>query len=177
MNNLKIAIPVLILFILIVAGVYYAYQAQVSNKADLILNASPDPIGNLKDSTPSAGPKGAVSGDQSTTPKTGPEDGMSLATTISLSSPAQASTISSPIQVQGFANITSQVVEIQIKDSNNKILGSGRASACIGYTACSFSANVVFSQPQTPTGSIVAFSKSTIDNSPVNVTSLSINFN
>lgn len=177
MSSLKIILSVIILFVLLVAGIYYYYQTQVSNVSDLNLNTQASPGLGFKEASPSASTKGtSASASQATTPGTGPEDRMALATTISITNPAQASTITSPVQVNGFANITSQVVEIQIKDSNGNTLGTSRASACLSYTACDFAANIVFAKPQTSTGTIEAFAKSTIDGSPVDITSLGVNF-
>lgn len=178
MNNLKTIIPAAIIFILITTGVYYLYKTQVSNKMDLSFKPSAIPSQNLKEASSSASPKspGAIPQALSSQPSTGPNDSLNLQTTIAITSPTQASFIKSPLLVKGYANITSQVVELKIKDSNGNTLGLSRASACIGYTACEFTANIVFSKPQTPTGSLEAYSKSTIDGSPTDVTLLDVNF-
>lgn len=173
MNNLKVIILAAIILLFIIAGAYWVYQTQVSN-VSLAPSPKASPVGNLKSATPSATVEATKAA--STNPATGPEDSLNLQTQIQITSPQQGSYISSPLHVQGFANITSQTVEINVKDADGNILGSARASACIGYTSCKFSANVIFSNPQTSTGTIMAYSRSTIDGSPTDTTTLDINF-
>lgn len=180
MNNLKIVIPALIVFILVVAGLYYLYQTQTSFKTNLDTTQEASPKNNFPQASSSATPiniKGTR--DQNSPPQqpsTGSNYYQELNTIISITSPRESDFISSPFKIQGLANVTSQIVFINIKDANGKILGTGRASACLDLNPCEFSASIVFSQPQTSTGNIEAYSPSTFDGSAQDKTSLRVNF-
>lgn len=180
MNNLKIVIPTIIVFILVVAGLFYLYQTQTSSKINLDSTLQTSPKNNFPQASSSATPS-TVKGAQNqnspqSQPSTGSESQQELKTIISITSPQEDNFISSPVKIQGFANVTSQTVIIRIKDANSHIIGSGKAPACIGYTPCEFSSTITFDTPKTQTGTIEAYSPSTFDNSIQDQTSQSINF-
>lgn len=180
MNSLKIIIPAIIVFILAIAGLYYLYQTQTSSKLSLDTTLQASPKNNFPQASSSASPS-SVKGTQNqnspqSQPSTGSESEQELKTIISITSPQSSSFITSPLKIQGFANVTSQKVFIYIKDANGKILGVAKTSACLDLNPCEFSTNIVFGQPQTATGSIEAYSPSTFDNSAQDLTSLGINF-
>ncbi len=180
MNNLKIVIPAIIVFILSIAGLYYLYQTQTGGKLNLDTTQEASPKNNFPQASSSASPinvKGAQ--DKNAPPEqpsTGSDNYQKLNTMIAISSPQQSDIISSPLKIQGFANVTSQLVFIHLKDANGKILSTARASACLNLTPCEFSTTIVFDNPLTKTGTLEAYSKSTFDNTISDQTSLSINF-
>ena len=180
MNNLKIVIPAVIVFILMIAGLYYLYQTQTSFKTNINTTQETSPKNNFSQASSSATPsnvKGAQ--DQNSPqsqPSTGSESEQELKTIISITSPQSSSFITSPLKIQGFANVTSQVVFIHLKDANGKILSTARASACLSLIPCEFSTIIVFDNPSTKTGTLEAYGKSTFENTVTDLTSLSINF-
>lgn len=184
MYNLKIIIPLIIIFIYAAAGIYYLYQTQVISQNQYAVEQTQR--NNFPQATASASPLKTPVGSvqsQSTTkssasnlPATGSDNFGNLQTIISITNIPNNAQISSPVKVEGFANVTSQTVIINVKDSNGYILGTAKTPACLNLEPCPFSVTVAFSNPQTPNGFIEAYSPSTYDNSQQDKITLSVSF-
>lgn len=177
MSSLKVIIPLVIIFILGVAGVYAIYKSQMPKVTDLVAtSANPQAVNFPKNSpapTPVATP--TVQGSQ-VQPNTGSNDLEIKNIGITLDMPIANQKISSPQVIRGKANVTSQKVVVQIKDSTGQILGKSQASACVGLDACSFETSIIFSSPLTPAGTVEIFSPSAIDANPTYTTSIAVSF-
>jgi len=158
MSSLKIIIPIVIVFILIGAGTYTIYRAQtkVAITSNTSQNSFPSP-------TPTANPQVKSANAPANQPATGPKDELAIKNIgIQISFPQPNIKIASPVQIDGTANVTSQVVHIAVLDSSGNVLGQGQATACIGLDACPFTASIPFNPSQSQTGSIEIYSPSAI---------------
>lgn len=177
MNSLKWVIPILIVAILVGAGAWAIYKAQIAKEEISPIESPNINFPGAKEASPT--PQLQV---QSTTPPvnqpaTGQENGLEITNIgIRIISPQPNVKITSPVKVTGMANVTSQRVVIQIKDANGDILGQGHATACLDLDACAFQASILFSNSQTTTGQIEAYSPSTIDNSATYLQSIPVTF-
>lgn len=178
MRSLKIIIPAILLFLLVVGGIYTIYQAQVTPKEDLsITNLPTPPKNNFPQSTASAKPQVNSATNVSNQPSTGPDDEIAVQNIgIRLNNISPNQQISSPFTLTGIANVTSQTVVILVHDNTGAILGQGEATACVSLTGCNFEASVAFQKPQIQTGYIEVYSPSTIDNSPTFLQTIPVNF-
>lgn len=168
MRSLKIIIPAILLFLLIVGGVYTIYQSQVTPKVDLdITNLPTPPKNNFPQSTASAKPQVVSSSNVTNQPSTGPGDEIAVQNIgISVNNIKQGQQITSPFTIMGIANVTSQTVTINVRDNNGNILGRGGATACVSITGCNFEASITFQKPLDKAGYIEIYSPSTFDSSP-----------
>ena len=173
MDNLKLTIPIVIVFILAVAGVFYFYQRQgLPNTPFFNATPSPSVVGfpKVKGESSSPGPS----------PSELPAAGFDTSTVnnigIVIVSPQQEDKITSPVKISGRANVFEGKVVIRIKNANNQILGQDEATACMDLDACPFKVLVDFNSPQTSTGTIEAFSPSPIDGSEAYLQAISIRF-
>lgn len=159
----------IIIFILALYGVYRLYQIKVTKP---LPNPSPVPttIGFQVSPLPAASPK--PSGKQ---PETGPSDEFPNIG-ILVESPDSGSTVTSPLQINGFANVPQKRVAIVVYDVYGNALGQGMATACFAKTPCPFSASVVFARPQTQTGTVEVFSPSTRSGSKEYLQIAKVNF-
>ncbi len=181
MNNLKVAILLIVIFVLAVAGFYYFYLKQVSKSQNLSLQPLQSPKTNFPSATASASPvvqtqsteenikqPGAVAG-TSTFPQSQPETGAGQSQIadagIKIQTPQTQAPITSPVTVNGTANVPNNLI-LEVKDAKGKILGIRKTEACFGYQACPFTISVVFTQPETPTGQITVYSPTLSGNSP-----------
>lgn len=173
MDNLKIAILIVILVALGATGVYYFYQRSVITQdfqPTETVNQSPK-IGFEVSPSPSAR-KGSVAGVQ---PAAGSDTISVKNIGIFVDLPRASSIITSPIHISGRANVLDGKVEIAIKDSAGEILGQGSAVACLGYDACPFETEVAFNRPKTDTGSVEVYNPS-FDSSQKYLQSIPVSF-
>ncbi len=180
MSSLKVIIPLIIIFVLAIAGVYAIYKSQATN-TDLALAtpaASTQIISFPKTSptpklTPSPSPLVAMG---SQTPNTGTDEIEVNNKGIQITSPTAGQQVGSTILVRGTANVTSQKVIITIVDTAGNTLGQGQAKACVGLDACNFEASIALSKAKTDIGLMEAYSPSTIDNSHTYQTTIPVSF-
>lgn len=168
-KELRIILPAIIVLTLILLGGYYIYS-KITTTSETLLSASPAPSG-FPTANSSPPQQKAISTQTSPAPiaQTQPETGLNSEDIknigIQLSSPQNNSKVASPVRVLGKANVFEGNVQIMIKDSNGKVLGSGSTTACMDVDACPFEAVIAFSKPQTPSGTIAVFSPSPRDGS------------
>lgn len=174
LNNLKIVILLIIVFVLAVSAIFYFYQKRIIKNVPLTELATPSPAANFP--TSSANP--STFGSQSV-PNSQPQTGFDTQDVknigISLLGPQQSEKISSPVLVSGRANVLGNIVVV-VKDANGNILGEGKTTACVGYDACPFEAAVDFSQSSTPTGTVEVYNPSGVDGSPKYLQVISVRF-
>ena len=177
MNNIKTIILLIIIFVIAVAGIYYLYQTQVVNK-NLDLLPYPSPTTTFEDlvsPSPISSPVGKL-----TPPRVQPEAGSNTIDVknigIEVESPQASSVISSTVYVKGRANVFEGKVQINVKDTNGKILGSNQATACMGYDACPFETVINFDQSTTEAGILEVYNPSGIDGSPKYLQQILIRF-
>lgn len=191
MNNLKVAILLVITFVLAVAGFYYFYLKQVSKFQSMSMPPFESPKENFPSATASAEPNfktqstgeeirqpGQVAG-TSTFPSAQPETGLGQTQIadagIVIQTPQTQTKITSPVTVSGLANTPNSLI-VEVKDAAGQILGIRKTSACFGYQACPFSVSVVFSNPSASIGQITVYSPSLSNNSPEYSESVSVTF-
>src|SRR5437899_2460213 len=153
--SLALAVIVIIVIAAGAFGVLYLYQKQVF-KPQSIFRASTT-------SSPTPSPIAAKFLDSATpSPEVQPASGSNTAQInlgISVDNPNNGQTISSPITVNGFANVENEKVRIIVKDANGEILGEGAATACLDLRACFYQASIVFAKSQTQNGSVAVRSQ------------------
>lgn len=191
MNNLKVAILLIIIFVLAVAGFYYFYLKQVSKSQNMSLPPLESPKTNFPSATASASPitqreptgeeikqPGVVAG-TSSFPRSQPETGIGQTQItdagIIIQTPQAEAEITSPVVVSGTANVPNNLI-IEIRDATGQILGTRKTAACFGYQACPFSVSVVFTNPKTSSGQITVYSPSLSGGSPEYSTSINVTF-
>ena len=176
LSNIKIAILLIIVFVLAISAGFYFYQKQIIQKGQILEQPSSSPTANFPSS---ASPTPQVQGTK-TAPNSQPETGTNTQDVknigISVTSPQTSTIISSPVLVVGRANVFEGKVIILVKDSNGNLLGQGNATACMGYDACPFEATVYFNQPSTSTGTIEVYNPSGVDGSPKYLQQILIRF-
>lgn len=172
-NNWKQIVLGILVFGLVVGGIYYFYQRQVNDLTEPeIITETQEGFPTTEDQEATAQPTPtSVAASQ---PDTGIGDVKNIGIVLSL--PARNSLIYSPVKVTGRANVYEGHVSIRIKDSSGKVLGSGFATACMDVDACPFEALIPFSNPQTSTGTVEAFSPSPADGSEQFLQSATVNF-
>lgn len=173
-----VAISVLIL---ITVGVFQIYQRRISQNGVEIIPSSQEAqktdFGSLNNqSTPSP----AILGTNDNAPQVQPESGSNTLNIqnpgITVTNPVPNSKITSPLTVNGQANVLGNNVYIEVKDSNGNVLAKGSAVACFGYNSCPFETSVAFKKPQTPNGTVEVYSLSTYDNSKKDLHIISVTF-
>src|SRR3989344_7295091 len=166
LSNIKIAILLIIVFVLAISAGFYFYQKQIIQKGQILEQPSLSPIVNFPSS---ASPTPQVQGTK-TAPNSQPETGTNTRDVknigITVISPQASTIISSPVLVVGSANVFEGKVIINIKDATGRILGSAQATACMDYDACPFETTVYFKQPSTSTGTVEVYNPSGVDSSP-----------
>lgn len=158
MDNLKIAILIIIFVTLGATGVYYFYQRSVTSQdfqPTETVNQSPR-VGFEVSPSPRAR-KGTVAGVQ---PAAGSDTVEVKNIGIIVKTPQSSTAISSPLKITGNANVLEGKVAIRIKDATGQILGQGAAAACLGYDACPFETEIAFNSPRSDTGSIEVYNPS-----------------
>lgn len=174
MNNLKVVIPAIIIFILAIGGVYYLYKSQVIDDTTP-LAATATPQGSAfpqVTGTPSASPSTNV-GSQ---PATGSDELKVYNVGIYVNTPTFNQKITSPLKVSGKANVTSQKVVARVKDSDGNVLGQAEAAACVGLDACPFEMTISFSKPSTVYGTLEIYSPSTVNSEQKHLQFIQISF-
>lgn len=163
MNNYRTVILLIIIFVIAVASAFYIYKRQTLNNK--ITDFEPLPSPGFTFSSPSPSPVSAtqVPGQQ---PASGSDTIEIKNEGIKIFNPAASSQIASPIIVSGIANVFEGKVQINIKDSGGKILGSAQATACMGYDACTFATTVNFESSTTQAGILEVYNPSGVDGSP-----------
>lgn len=166
MNNYRIAILLIIIFIISLAGAYTIYKNQTNKNLIPIFEQSPSPeaMATISPSpSPSAKPVGSVPPEL---PSSGSDTAEVKNIGIQVQSPEASNIASSPIKVTGTANVFEGKIIATVKDGNGNILGSTNTTACMGYDACPFEATINFSTPTTQAGIVEVYSPSGLDNSP-----------
>lgn len=168
MNNYKLAILFIIIFIIALLGAFFIYKNQTKPASteepplsEAVITASP-PL--------STSPSPASQTSAANAPTAQPESGSNTLEIknegIKIESPEASSIITSPLTVKGSANVFEGKVIVNIKDANGQILGSGQATACMGYDACPFTTTVDFKKPATQAGTIEVYNLSSTNGSP-----------
>lgn len=162
MNNYRVVVLLIIIFVLAIAGAFYIYRRQTANVK--ITDFEPLPSPGFTFSSPSPSPVSAtqVPGQQ---PAAGSDSIVVKNEGIKVITPSASSQITSPVTIAGYANVLSGKVQIKIKDGNGKILGSTQTTACFGYDACTFETTINFDSPTTQAGILEVYSPSSLDNS------------
>ncbi len=178
MRSLKIIIPAILVFLLIVGGIYTIYQSQIAPKIDLGITTVPSPPkNNFPESSASAKPQTKNNTSVTNQPSTGPDDELAIQNIgIHVNNLNQDQKITSPLIVKGVANVTSQTITIKVYDKTGNTLGQGKASACVSLTGCNFEASVVFQKSPMQTGYIEIYSPSTLDGKQLYLQTFSVNF-
>ncbi|KKR51163.1 MAG: hypothetical protein UT84_C0002G0024 [Candidatus Curtissbacteria bacterium GW2011_GWA1_40_16] len=191
MNNLKVAILLIVIFVLAISGFYYIYLKQVSKSQSLILPPLESPKTNFPSATASASPisktqsigdgikqPGAVA-ETSTFPQSQPETGAGQTQItdagIFIQNPQAQAKISSPVTINGMANVPNNLI-VEVKDATGQVLGVRKTTACFGNQSCPFSVSVVFTKPNTPNGQITVYSPSLSTNNPEYSQTVAISF-
>lgn len=84
--------------------------------------------------------------------------------------------ITSPVTVQGKANVFEGHVNLRLKDANGKVLGTSFATACMGEVACPFEGEISFSTPTTKTGTIEAYTQDAATGKETDLVSIPVTF-
>lgn len=175
MNKVKSFIVGIAVLILLSVGGIYVYQKSIKPTIlEQKTEATPAPASKFKiEATPAP----AVQTNQKTNiniaPSTG-EDPHDIG--IIISQPTQNSKITSPLQLVGSANVLDSVVNLVILDANRKVLGTTYVTACMAASACPFQADITFTSPSAPTGTIEAFANPTQANPQPNLQIVNIHF-
>ncbi|OGD86988.1 hypothetical protein A2870_04425 [Candidatus Curtissbacteria bacterium RIFCSPHIGHO2_01_FULL_41_11] len=157
LKSLKLVLPLVIAFLLVVFGVFQLFKKTVINQTS---EATPIPI-----STPTSNfevPPSPTPQVMGTTPLSQPAAGTDTVEIknigIYVDAPKTNQKVISPLQIEGFANVTNGIVQIRIKDSGGNILGTGDAKACLGTDACPFKTSFIFTKSKTPEGTLELYS-------------------
>lgn len=174
MNNYRVAILAVIILIILFAGAFFIYQKQVGNNTPAPEKTpSPETL-TLPSPTPNIQPASGPQASQQ------PESGSNTLEVknigIRVDTPTAASIISSPIAVTGSANVFEGKIVISIKDANGNLLGTGQATACMGYDACPFTTTIDFAKSSTEAGIIEVYNPSGIDGSAKYLQSILVRF-
>ncbi len=175
LNNLKIAILLIIVFVLASSAGFYFYQKQIVKNVPLPQEATSSPTANFPTSV---SPSPTVEGFKSipnSQPQTGSDTQDVKNIGIQIESPKAQDTIFTGLHLNGRANVLGNIVVV-VKDANGNILGEGKTIACIGYDACPFETTVYFSQPSTQTGIVEVYNPSGIDDSPKYLQTIVVRF-
>ena len=182
MNNSRLVILLIIVFIVGVTSVYWIYQSQVSKSSEELLPV-PSPLGEVQISpTPQPSPKAQSIADRigSLVPSVQPEAGSETQAVnnigITVNSPNAGIQISSPLTVSGFANVFEGKVVVKVVDGNGKVLGENQTTACMDYDACHFETTVNFTPSTTQAGTISVYNPSGVDGSPNHLQTLLVRF-
>lgn len=176
MNNYRTAILAAIVLIILFAGAYFIYKNQLSNQISTV-EASPSPEAlTLPAPSPATLPAGGQA-QVNEQPQSGSDTVEVKNIGIKVGSPAGSSVITSPVTVSGSANVFEGKIVVNVKDGNGNVLGSGQATACMGYDACAFTAAVNFASSSTQAGIIEVYSPSGLDGSAQYLQQILIRFN
>lgn len=171
-KDLKLVIPAALIFILALFGIYRLYQVRVAKTEE-----SPTPSPIVAPSGFETFPPPSVT---TFPPQTQPASGSDTVEVknigIKLEFPQEGDIITSPIKVTGTANVFEGHVAIRVKDATGKIIGQGLATACMDFDACPFEASIVFTKPNTSSGSVEVYSPSGLDGSQQYLQTISVSF-
>ena len=96
---------------------------------------------------------------------------------ITISSPLNNQSITSPIEIFGRARVFEGLVLFRVRDSQNNIIANGSIETGIGAPEWGiYSISVTYPQPTTPTGFIEVYSQSAKDGSDQDLISLPVQF-
>ncbi len=95
---------------------------------------------------------------------------------IEVTSPKREATISSPLTVSGRANVFEGHVNIRVKDSTGKVVGSGFGTACMGEKPCPFSAKITFTSPTASQGAVEAYTEDAANGSEKDLVRVPVRF-
>lgn len=154
--SLYVGLVVVLIFALAIYGVFKLYQKRVTSQT-VSPTPTPQSFGTLPSPAPSTAPIQAANPPQ-TLPAAGSETLEVKNAGIFVSVPKVGQIINSPLFISGTANITSQTVQIIVKNSLGEILGQGQAKACLAIDACPFETSIGFTKTPTPTGTIEIYS-------------------
>ena len=175
MNNYRVAILATIVLIILFAGAYFIYKNQVNNQISTVEESPSLEVLTLSSPSPTTLPAGGQV-QVNEQPQSGSDTQEVKNIGIQITSPSASSVISSPLTVSGFANVLGDIV-INVKDADNKILGSAKVTACIGLNACPFQVAINFAKSQTDAGAIEVYNPSTANGKPQYLQQIPIRFN
>lgn len=95
---------------------------------------------------------------------------------ITILEPNDNSLATSPMIIRGYANVFEGRVELKLKDANGNTLGLNTAMGCMGEEACPFEVPLIFTKPESKSGTLEAFSNSPRDGSVENLTTVPVSF-
>ena len=162
-KSAKLAVPIIIAFLLIVFGIYQLYQKRLKEEATS--SPSPSIVGFPTPSIFSPSPIVLGSNAPSTQPASGSDTVEIKDVGIFIDSPKESQQVTSPLKISGRANVFDGNVQIRIKDSTGNIKGKGSARACLGLNACPFETYVTFQKPSTFSGIVELYSPNAVDGS------------
>ncbi|OGE09891.1 hypothetical protein A3A60_04870 [Candidatus Curtissbacteria bacterium RIFCSPLOWO2_01_FULL_42_26] len=176
MNNYRVAILAAIVLIILFAGAYFIYKNQVTNQISTI-NESPSPESlTLPSPSPTILPAGGEA-QVNEQPQSGSDTVEVKNIGIQVASPSGSSAISSPVTVSGSANVFEGRIVIRVKDGGGQLLGSGEATACMGYDACAFTTTINFNSSLTQAGTIEVYNPSGVNGTPHYLQQILVRFN
>ena len=177
-KSLKYIIPVIVVFALIVLGVYQLYKHKVQNQDNQAeVSPSPTPITGFEISPPPSASPNVLGGKvPAMQPASGSDTVEVKNVGIYADLPTQNQHVSSPVQVKGRANVFDGKVQIRVLDTNGNYLGQGSATACLGVDACPFEASIAFSTPTASYGTIELYSPNAVDDSEDYLQKILVNF-
>lgn len=177
-RSLIAAVTILIIIALAGLGIYYYYQQRQLSDLNLSSNL-PNPVSTFKipSPTPSPSPLPNAASQVTRQPDSGISDTIIKKMGITIIEPEEYSLASSPIVVRGYANVFEGQVTIKLKDAQGNILATTQAKGCMGEEACPFETLLMFTNPQSNTGTLQAFSTSAKDGSVENLQEIAITFN
>ena len=158
--SLYVGLVVVLIFALGIYGVFKLYQKKVVSPA-IAPTPAPQSFESLVSPSPSTTPKQAANPPQ-TLPEAGSETQEVKNVGIALNAPKENQIVKTSLFVSGTANVTSQIVQIKVKDSIGEILGQGQATACLSVNGCPFEVWVNLTKPITQTGTVEVYSRNTV---------------
>lgn len=180
MDRTKIVIAgvlTLLIISLITFGVYRLIQNNVRKLPVAVQSPNANPSGfRAIIATPTPKTKTSPNSIAGSQPQTGSDTAEIKNIGISIENVFSGQTISSPLTVNGKANVFEGHVVLQIKDANGKVLGQSTATACMGLDACPFQSTITFSKPSTSYGTLETYSPSGKDGSKLYTQTVVVNF-
>lgn len=159
--SLYVGLVVVLIFALGIYGVFKLYQKRVTSET-VLPTPTPQTFGTLPTPTPKATPTQAATTPQ-TLPAAGSETQEVKNVGIFVNVPKNSQVVNTPLFVTGTANVTSQTVQIRVKNSIGEVLGQGTANACLSANGCPFESSVNFTKTLTQTGTVEVYSQNVVN--------------
>lgn len=159
--SLYVGLVVVLIFALGIYGVFKLYQKRVTSQT-ISPTPTPQSFGTLPSPAPATTPIQAANPPQ-TLPAAGSQTQEIKNVGIIVNVPKNGQVINPFLLVSGTANITSQTVQIRIKNSIGEVLGQGLAKACLSTNGCPFEVSVNFTKAITQTGTVEIYSENVVN--------------